>query len=570
MLVRGGKLRGVSVPDGELTLEKGPRLGADKSARRWSRRIAIVAAVGIPFFLAAKLGLGLPASSGYVAVFWPAMGLGVGVLIGLGPSERWLVLVAITAANFLANLSSGDPPQIATATCLSEAAECLLPAVLVERWFGAGFSLARLRHVLGLLAAAVIGSAAGAVCWIVTSTLFYGPTGPILTTFQHWFLSDMVGFIATGPFVIQLFASARRPPPRRETIEGVVALLALAILTGTIILLPSWLWEAALPISWLFPVLMWLVARSRPIFAAAAAFLVSITIVSTTVFGIGHFGDSTLTIETRILQAQAAILFVALGALILAALFSERRESERRLAHSNMLLERERGSNLMNLEAMVASISHELKQPLGAIALQGSALRRFLNASTPDIERSLSVIEDIISDSHRAAEFLDSIRILFGKLEQVQKPVDINTTVSEVLRTFDSDLHKREVKIRTELAPHLPFVQAHKAQLQEVMINLITNAIEAMDDTVDRARILQLKTALRHRSIVIEIQDTGQGIQPERLERIFEAFFTTKPSGTGLGLALCRLIIERHGGQLNAISDGKNGAMFAIILPAQI
>ncbi|MFY9786633.1 MAG: MASE1 domain-containing protein, partial [Pseudolabrys sp.] len=139
--------------------------------------MALAASVGIVFFLLAKLGLGLRAASEFVAVFWPAMGFGVAVLIGLGPSARWPVLAAIIVANFLANLSSGAPPQIAAATCLSEATECLVPALLVERWFGPAFNLARLRHVLGLLAAAAFGSAAGSVCWIVASRLFYGPTG---------------------------------------------------------------------------------------------------------------------------------------------------------------------------------------------------------------------------------------------------------------------------------------------------------------------------------------------------------------------------------------------------------
>jgi integral membrane sensor domain MASE1 len=96
----------------------------------------------------------------------------------------------------------------------------LVPALLVERWFGPAFNLARLRHVLGLLAAAAFGSAAGSVCWIVASRLFYGPTGPILTTFQYWFLSDMIGFITLGPFVLGLFAAWRQPPPQREIMEG--------------------------------------------------------------------------------------------------------------------------------------------------------------------------------------------------------------------------------------------------------------------------------------------------------------------------------------------------------------
>lgn len=295
------------------------------------------------------------------------MGFGVGVLIALGPSARWPVLATITVANFLANLSIGDPPQIAVATCLSEATECLVPALLVERWFGPEFNLARLRHVLGLLAAAAFGSAAGSVCWIVASALFFRPTGHIPTTFQHWILSDMIGFIALGPFVLGLFAAWRQPPPQREIMEGLVALLTLAMVTGIIILLPSWLWETALPITGLFPMLLWLAARCRPIFAAAAAFLVSTAVVSTTVFSIGHFGDVRVPMDDRILQAQTSVLFVALGALVLAALFSKRRESETRLARSNMVLGRERKNKLMNVKAATSSIVHEVRQPLAAM-----------------------------------------------------------------------------------------------------------------------------------------------------------------------------------------------------------
>jgi integral membrane sensor domain MASE1 len=293
------------------------------------RRFMLAVLVGVGFFFAAKLGLGLPSSSGFVAVFWPAMGFGVGMLIGLGPSERWPVLSAITVANFLANFTSGDPPQIALATCLSEATECAIPAILVHRWFGTEVNLLRrLRYVFGLLTAAGIGSAAGAICWIITSRLFYGLTGPIPITFLHWFMSDMVGFITLGPFVIKLFSVVREPPPRREIVEGVVALFALALMLAIIIALPLQLWATAIPAAWLFPMILWLTARCRPFFAAAAAALVSITIVSTTVFGIGHFGNLVLSIDDRILQAQSTILFVALAAFVLAALFAERRASE--------------------------------------------------------------------------------------------------------------------------------------------------------------------------------------------------------------------------------------------------
>ena len=188
----------------------------------------------------------------------------------------------------------------------SNAAEALITAGLIQHYFGADFNLVRLRQVLGLLLAAIVGTAISGIGGAVTYRLFHGPSATMLTTWQHWFASDAVGIIAVAPLVIGLAAAVRRPPPRSELIEGAAALVALAVMTGIMISLPQEPWETVVPIALLFPMLLWLAARCRPAFAAAGAFLVSITIVWTTVFGIGHFGDTGLPIDDRILQAQAA------------------------------------------------------------------------------------------------------------------------------------------------------------------------------------------------------------------------------------------------------------------------
>ena len=172
--------------------------------------------------------------------------------------------------------------------------------------------------------------------------------------------------------MIGLASAARDPPPRSEVIDGVVALAALALFSGVIIFLPRQSWAIVVPVVLVFPFLLWLAARCRPAFTAAAAFIIAFTIVWATTFGIGIFGDQHFPIGERILTAQAGILAVSLCAFVLAALFSERRENEARLARSNMMLQRERDNKLMNLEAMAASISHEVRQPLTAIATNGS------------------------------------------------------------------------------------------------------------------------------------------------------------------------------------------------------
>lgn len=542
----------------------------DNRTRHWMYRVGIAAAVALIYVPAAKLGLELPFKSGYATVMWiwPAFGVGAGALIALGRSARWPVAAAVMGANCFIQLTSGAPLWAALVLGLAEVIQTLLTAGLVHHYFGADFGLDRLRHVLGLFAAAVIGDVVSGVWWIMVSRLFQAPTQPILTIFQNWSVGGVVGFISIAPLMIGLFIAVRHPPAPRELIEGTAALVALAMVTGIITSLPARLWETALPIIWLFPILLWLAARCRPVFAAAATFLVSITIVSTTVLGIGHFGDARLPIDERVLQAQVAILFVALGALVLAALFAERKESEACLAHSNVLLERERDNKLLNAQAVTASIAHEVRQPLAAIVNNANAALSYLERAPPDDDNARAALNDIVSDGHRANEVFHEIRALFEKIPQGRQRIDVNEIIVEGLRSLREELKNHGVTTHPELSPELPLISGYKNQLEHVIFNLIQNALEAMDMITDRSRMLRLTSKLRGRdAIVVAVEDSGPGIDQKQLEGIFGAFFTTKPHGMGLGLAICRMIIEQHGGQLTASSDGKNGTLFQLVLP---
>ena len=204
---------------------------------------------------------------------------------------------------------------------LCNAAEALLTAGMIERYFGAGFSLERLRSVLGLLVAAAVGATVSGSAATMAYKLLHSPQAPILSIWQHWFASDAVGIVAVAPLVIGLTGALPRPPTRSEFIEGGAALVAIAAMTGVIISLPSEPWESVVPAALLFPIVLWLAARCRPVYAAAGAFMVSVTVAWTATFGIGHFGDPALSIDARILQAQAVILVAAIGAYVLAALF---------------------------------------------------------------------------------------------------------------------------------------------------------------------------------------------------------------------------------------------------------
>ena len=182
--------------------------------------------------------------------------------------------------------------------------------------------------MLGILAAAIVAAAVSGVGGTAGFLYFHNSTAPILSIWQHWFASDALGILTVAPLMIELASAARKPPPRREFIEGVVALVVLTGISGTVILLPRGHWGIIVPIAALFPLLLWLAARCRPLFAAAAAFIIAFTLVWMTTFGIGYFGDSSLSVEQHILAAQATNFATSLCALVLASLFAERRQHE--------------------------------------------------------------------------------------------------------------------------------------------------------------------------------------------------------------------------------------------------
>jgi len=260
----------------------------------------LAVAVGIAYFLAAHLSLLLLTKPEGVAVFWPAAGIASGALIVFGRDARLPVAVATIVATIVANVLSDRTIWAASTKALCNAGEALLVAGLIERYFGSRFHLDRLTHVLGLLAAAIVATAVSGIGGTAAIKLLHSPAAPILTTWYDWFASDLLGIVTIAPLMVGLAAAMRKPPPRSELIEGVAALAALAGMTGVIVFLPPGPWKTVVPIAMLFPLLLWLAARCQPVFASAAAFIVSLTIVSTITFGIGHFGNPDLPIDDRI------------------------------------------------------------------------------------------------------------------------------------------------------------------------------------------------------------------------------------------------------------------------------
>jgi signal transduction histidine kinase len=533
-------------------------------AGRWPRKIGLAVVVAAAYYVTARLSLGLLLEPDGVAVFWPAAGISSGVLIALGPHARWPVAVGVIAATIPANLMGDRNLAASIAFALCNAAEALITAGLIHRCFGPGVHLGRLQGVLGLLAGAVVGTVISGIGGAVSYKLFHSPDVPMLTSWWHWFASDVVGIIAVAPLFIGIATAIRRPPVRGEIPEALAALGALTAMTLFVIAMPERAWETVVPGALLVPTLLWLAARFRSVFSAVGGFVVSLMVVWTTIYGIGHFGRGP---TDRILQAQTFIVVVMLGALTIAALFAERRRAEARLVRSKMVLERERDNKLMNAEAIAAAIAHEIRQPLSAIILDGAAGLRVLEETPPDCQQARQSLARVIAGAHRTSEVFESVRSLFRRADEAPRPIDLNEIVLGVLSLVRGELQDHGVAQRIHLAPELPLVPGNRNQLHEVIMNLVQNALEAMEGVPYR-RVLQVTTELRGPdAILVTVQDSGPGINVDRLDRVFDAFFTTKKNGMGLGLAICRMIIERHGGRLTASSDGNMGAVFTIQLP---
>ena len=209
-----------------------------------------------------------------------------------------------------------------------------------------------------------------------------------------------------------------------------------------------------------------------------------------------------------------------------------------------------------------------MNQPLTSITLNGESLKLYLREVPLQLDEAHSAAEEMIAASYRISKIINDIGNLFGKTKREPSAVHVNDLAIEALRILHRELRVHKVATRVELTSGLPPVMGHRGQLQEVVINLIQNAIDAMEVVSDEQRELQVKTECwRGDAIKLTIADTGPGIDSKTSGEIFEAFFTTKSDGMGLGLAICRMIIERHGGQLTASPASPHGAIFKIILP---
>jgi PAS domain S-box-containing protein len=234
------------------------------------------------------------------------------------------------------------------------------------------------------------------------------------------------------------------------------------------------------------------------------------------------------------------------------------REMEMELAHAN---------RVATMGQLTASIAHEVNQPIAATVTNAQAALRWLRAGSSHLEQVQQSLSSIVEDGTRAGEVIDRIRALIKKAPPRKDRLEINGVIVEIIELTHGEAVKNGISVITELADHLPVVEADRVQLQQVLLNLIVNALEAMGAANEGPRELLISTTKETSGVLVAVQDSGPGLEAAMLERVFESFYTTKPTGLGLGLSICRSIIEAHGGRLWASTNQRRGAMFQFTLP---
>jgi signal transduction histidine kinase len=265
----------------------------------------------------------------------------------------------------------------------------------------------------------------------------------------------------------------------------------------------------------------------------------------------------------------AARCFILVGScMLLGVLLVETTLLYSRLASAIILQRRERTNRLLTVDAVTAAIAHELRTPLGVIALNADTALSQLRSNPPELEDMDDILTDIGAESHRAGAIITSMRELSKKTTDRRALTSVEDVARLILRLLQHDLQINEVSVATEFQGNLPEVHLDSTHLQQVLLNLVKNAIDAMSSVPPETRRLRFTTSFDgHSTVLLSVQDSGPGIPLEDRERIFDPFFTTKSGGMGLGLAICFTVVENHGGKLRLAKSDSDGSIFEVAIP---
>ena len=448
----------------------------------------------------------------------------------------------------------------------------------------AQFSIVRLRPIL-VIANAYLFTALVLIPYALAFPGVFGPTPPI-GTLQSAACLYILWHSGFPLFVIAYALSKDGPPDERlwgstppEAIARSVALTMTLVLAGALLCLtggeslprimvddarrfsPLWIEFVAAPVALLSGsaiILLWRRQRSMlDLWLMVVMFVYLIEVPASYYPDPSRFSPGW----------YAARLFGFLGSsIVLFVLLYEIQTLYARLRGAVLAQRHEREARLMTGDAVAAAVAHEVTQPLTAMITNGEAGLRFLDRAAPNLDRAKEAFRRIVDDGHRAGAVVGSIRTIFKRDLPSRVPLDVNELIEDALALQRGDLQKNRIRVQADLTRQLPEVRGDLVQLRQVLLNLITNAIDAMN-AVDEPRVLSVKSETRDgEGVVVSVADTGAGIDSQNAGRIFNPLYTTKPDGMGMGLAICRSIVEAHDGRLWVAANTPRGAVFQFTL----
>jgi signal transduction histidine kinase len=522
-------------------------------------------AVMVCYYLAARLGLAFTMQPHPISTLWPPNALLVAVLILARRRDWWWLLAAALPAHLFAELQSGVPSTMVLGWFASNCSEALIGAAIVRAFVPYPVRLDKLRNVAVLLAGAVLAAPllssfidAALVRWIGWGTRAYWD---LVTT---RFLGNVMAEVTIVPLILTWAALVpgpwRRPTPARL---GEAAALGAGLFLACVAVfdVPHGGAHTSPAVFYApLPFLLWAAVRFGPIGIASALPVMTVATIWGAVHGLGPFTGGAP--HENVHEMQLFLIAASVPLILFAVALEERvrleRESRAQLTHL---------SRVATLGELSGGIAHELNQPLTAILSNAQAARHFLGDKAGDREMLAEILEDIITADQRAGHVIERLRAMFKGGETQFEPLDLNTLVREVAALTHGDLTTRRIEMKLHLGATLPAIKGDRIQLEQVILNLVMNAAEAMSGCAEKDRVIRVHTRATSKHVHVNVVDRGAGfsVSPAKL---FEAFYTTKPKGLGLGLSISHSIITAHGGRLWASTLRAGGSSFLVSLPA--
>jgi signal transduction histidine kinase len=545
------------------------------AARLALRALRLDAAMVIPallvmvgYYLAARLGLALTLHPHPISTLWPPNALLMAALLLSPTSSWWLLVVAALPAHLLAELQGGVPLAMVLGWYFSNCAEALIGAGLTRAFVPGPLRMDTFRSAgVFLLCGALAAPLASTFVDAALVRLIGFGEGEFWSLVRTRFFSNVLAELTIVPLVLTWAAlgwrGLRVQPPARH-VEAAVLLLGL--LASSLVIFDLTLFDANLAPALFYaplPFLLWAAVRLGTAGTATALATLTFATIWGAVHGLGPFVGGAPQDTAR--DMQLFLIAVSVPLLLLAVALEERARNARESSEQRQQLTHL--SRVALLSEMSGGLAHELNQPLTAILSNAQAAQALIVGKNIDDAELLEILRDIIGAEQRAGEVISRLRALFKRGEIRFIRLDVNRLVQETLSLANGDLTTRSIQTLTQLAPALPAVRGDRVQLQQVMLNLIMNACEAMAGIRTEERKLTVRTLAADGRVYLTVTDHGPGFAPEEHERLFEPYYTTKPHGLGLGLSISRTIVAAHGGKLWGVGTPGAGATFHVALP---